>query len=437
MGQKKFAVGLMGVDNRTIPFLLLSDAATANLGGSTMSPPHSHATYTCSAVLRIFLVVAVCLVYVYVRLAGFDFSIDSTAQFAPLYAARAAPVLTEPQREPWDLLEADLTGSNVSGSLLSSLEAAALLVPGSVRTASHACNVTFFDLLRVVPPLHECSALELSSAISKARRSFTGAPLVVPGCRLQWYQGDRACDLLQSVGGLDVRGDSLSRHVIMATVELLIGDLANATHRHLKPPLASICECNGAYDDGHANRYPGGYEAPNNKYCRVNTVAALSFEDLRKTWPGFCPRWGTQAFIHRWIDEGHGVSDRRARGAIAVLQGGLHQGALNNATAQLFYGPNRLSDGNAPLKYVYMALHAPYGIRRENTETNPVLVYNDIVRSMAVKAGSSVLDAYAVTVGEVLTDNIHYPKAPNIVLAQLLLNLVAAIGRELNSSRTQ
>jgi len=103
-----------------------------------------------------------------------------------------------------------------------------------------------------------CSASELAAAISKAVRTggkelwrhHRGAHLVVPGCRLQWFFGERVCDLAQAVGGIDLNGDSLMRHLLMSVRSLAIGNLVDGTTRHMGK-MAYMCECDNSFDDGH------------------------------------------------------------------------------------------------------------------------------------------------------------------------------------------
>lgn len=127
----------------------------------------------------------------------------------------------------------------------------------AARAQGAVCNRSFFDGVAVAPgPQRECSSAELSAAISAASRTDEGSSLVVPGCRLEWFWGTRVCDLLQAVGGLDVVGDSLMRHLLQTLRALAIGDLKRGFSGHLGNE-SWVCDCDGAFDDGHFRRFPG------------------------------------------------------------------------------------------------------------------------------------------------------------------------------------
>ena len=84
---------------------------------------------------------------------------------------------------------------------------------------------------------------------------------------------------LKDANGLDLRGDSLIRHLMQAARTLLIGDLVHATNAHMGSN-ASLCTCDGAYDDGHIRRFEGNFMSEKNKFCRENSI---SFQELNAT----------------------------------------------------------------------------------------------------------------------------------------------------------
>ena len=301
----------------------------------------------------------------------------------------------------------------------------------AARNATSGCGLVFFDLLRTVPPLRECTAAELSAAISSAQRAGAGAPLLVPGCRLQWWQGERACALIQEAGGLDLRGDSLMRHLQQAIIELLTGSLGDGASRHMGEQ-ASICACDGAYDDGHAGRYPGGMFADNNKLCREHSVALLMLAEMRSVWPAYCAAFGDAQQLpeHAWDAEER--YDPARGGAVVVLQGGLHSADLSAGTAEHFFGAARLKQGAR--RHIFLNLLAPGENKARmflyNFGLEATLAYNVFVAAKAARAGAVLLDGFAATFRQESIDGQHYFHDTNIILAQLLLNLLAAVLRE-------
>ena len=313
----------------------------------------------------------------------------------------------------------------------------------SLRANATACNTSFYDGVAVLPPLSECSAAELMAAVAAASRTgegatpMMGAPLVVPGCRMEWYSGERVCDLLQAIGGLDLMGDSLVRHMVQTVRVLAIGNLDTGLNKHLND-LAWVCECNGAYDDGHARRFGPDYASPHNALCRSYSLSMQSLDAIRGIWPHYCPAWGATDFLPSWGDFFVDYPPS-ARGAYHVRSGGLHsQTGLDAAAADFFFDKARLPLGAR--KYIFATLHAP-GLNKptkylENFGTEATVAYNHLIRERAAAAGAAVLDAYAVTVNTPSIDGQHYFMGANIDLAQVLLNLVAAIHREEPPSQT-
>ena len=131
-------------------------------------------------------------------------SMRGTTQQSPLKTS-----ITSAASTPWDVLsEYEDAGPapNCSGgcAVPSNASAGFHAARAALRAATVACGTVHFDLLRTAPPLRNCSADELAAAVSAASRRATGAPLVVRGCSLQWYQGARACEVVRAVGGLDL-----------------------------------------------------------------------------------------------------------------------------------------------------------------------------------------------------------------------------------------
>ena len=319
----------------------------------------------------------------------------------------------------WDVLRWCESASDVS-----SLQAV-------TRNASRGCDSFFYDMLRSEPPLRECSSAELSAAISSAQRVGPREPLLVPGCRLQWWQGERACALIKEAGGLDMRGDSLMRHLQQAVIELLTGAIGDGASRHLGA-ASTICACDGAYDDGHAGRYPGGMFADNNKLCRENSVALLDLPAIRVTWPDYCAAWNDTQFlpVHAW--DPNETYDPIRGGAVVVLQGGLHSTNLGADTVEHFFGAARLKPGAR--RHIFVNQEAPGENKARNFLSNfglePTKAYNVLVAAKAARSGAVLFDSFAATFQQESIDGQHYFHDTNIILAQLLLNILAAVVRE-------
>lgn len=320
----------------------------------------------------------------------------------------------------------------------------------SLRESAKACDNTdwsFFDGIVLKPPLRNCSVAELASAIGNAYRVgnatwglHRGSPLVIDGCRLEWFIGARVCDLLQKAGGVYLIGDSIMRHLHQTMRALAIGDLDRGLGKHLgetgrdKWWSWQTCRCDNAYDDGHARWQSGeSFMSEKNKFCRENTLAMLNLTEVRGSSPDLCPAWGAVDYLppHIFATEGE---DRRSRiSGITVKNGGLHtlDGEPTPSTRALdhYFGAPQ---GNT--SYIYCLLSAPGSNKKPSylldLGTPQTLAYNELVRARAAMHNATVLDVYALTVNTPSIDGVHYFMAVNVDLAQVLLNLIAAILRE-------
>lgn len=334
-----------------------------------------------------------------------------------------SPVRVSPG--PFDLSEVDAPPPN-------SAEGGNAASRAALRATASACNASFFDGVLVQPPLKECYAAEISAAVTAGSRSglgewhlHRGAPLVVPGCRLEWFSGPRLCDLLKDVGGLDMNGDSLIRHLTTTIVSLAIGDVDRGLNRHMGNE-SWRCECDWAYDDGHRHRFEGNYDSTGNRQCRIQALAITDLPSIRKAWPNYCPSWGDTNYIPHlgWPPPG----ESRAR--VMVINGGLHGSGLSRENAEQFFfrkpGPAR--------HYIYCLQWAPGANKPtqfvENFGEDATQRYNAIIRERAANHSALVLDTYRVTFNTPSIDGQHYYQAANVDLAQVLLNMIAALRRE-------
>ena len=316
----------------------------------------------------------------------------------------------------------------------------------AVRASAFACNTSFFDGIAVAPPLKVCSAAELAAAITKSTRlhgdvppvgDHVGPPLIVPGCRLEWYSGARVCDLLQAIGGFSLVGDSLMRHMGQTIIALATGgNLGAAVSAHMGN-TSFICECDGAYDDGHARRFPGDHKAPFNALCRKSSLAFLNLAALRTAWPDFCPAWGAKSYLG--IADSSALSHKdfadysaTAHAAYQLTSGGLHSptGRLDPGAARHYFGA--LAPGARV--YLFATLHAPGSNKSPqylyNFGHDATSLYNELIREHAEELNATIFDAYAITYDAPSIDGQHYYQATNVDLAQLLLNLIATLHRE-------
>ena len=312
------------------------------------------------------------------------------------------------------------------GEPLPALSAARAALRERTNTSAACGGVIMFDSIRAVPPLRQCTPAQLSAALSAAKREAQGAPLLVPGCALEVYEGERACALLAAAGGLSLIGDSLIRHIVQTLRETLAGDYVGFLSGHMGGN-AVLCQCEGAFDDGHLRRFPGDHTSEANTFCRLNSAAFLP----TGSWPS-CPSWvGQGDFLaaYAW-----GVT-HRAGMAIAVLQGGLHSPALDEAAADTWFNTGRSAGSQ---QQIYFSLHAP-GINKpvkylDLFGDNATLAFNEMIRRRAEAHGAVYFDAYAITVGEISIDGVHYFHSVNFAMTQLLLNLIAAMVRQKNAT---
>ena len=191
-------------------------------------------------------------------------------------------------------------------------------------------------------------------------------------------------------------GDSLMRHLVQTLRALAIGDLDLGLSKHMGDS-AWVCECDGAYDDGHARRFPGDYTAPYNALCRSASLAGLALEKVRDSWPAFCPRWGAADFLPPWAD--WYIDYPPPRAPYRLVSGGLHSpsGGLDASTAQHFYG----APPPGAARLLYATLHAPGGNKAKqfiaNFGPDATIAYNAMVREHAAAANATLFDAYAIT----------------------------------------
>jgi hypothetical protein len=317
----------------------------------------------------------------------------------------------------------------------------------ALRACTAACGQVMSQLLPAPENDRDCTASELLDALHNASRpGGTDAPLIVPTCRLHWYMGESACRVLDDAGGLDFRGDSIARHISQAMRELLIGDLAEGTNAHVKQTWAQLglgasggCSCDWAYYDAHSGRFPARPEV--DSLCRQESVARLNLSALRAVWPSYCRSWGhTERMLpfdcpfNGLYEEGVHRGDAR----FVIMQGGLHfPFGIGPAAADEYFSVRRLKANASHFLYLglpYPGQHRPAQYRSAEALVNTVKM-NQGIEWMAALARSYDRDARYVpllplTANATSLDGKHFLHATNVVIAQLLFNVIAAINRE-------
>ena len=311
--------------------------------------------------------------------------------------------------------------------------------PSLAPPSEHACGRVFREQLRIRnagAPV--CSPRELFDAMRAARRPAKDAPLTIGGCaNLHWMEPPQACDVLQRANMLMLVGDSLTRHLMQALLTVLAGDYENTTAamgNKADPPEAR-CSCDRAYDEFHRPGVP--HSGNTEKYCRTGSIAhqTWSIARARELMPGFCPSWQRMHVCLSSVCAGP-----LPLSGIAFIAGGLHYSNLSSpATIESVF-----SDGGAhgeaaggkgaPMAYRHICstLHAPgenKGIKYLRSHGMGATVpYNQMIVKLACpRLGDAHFDAFAATLNASSIDGQHYYQEANILLAQLLLNLVAAM----------
>lgn len=286
----------------------------------------------------------------------------------------------------------------------------------AMSAATSACGVVFYEQLILHPPFSRCNSTQIFAAVSEGWRDRLDGPFNVKGCAIRWYSSDEACELLEAAGTLNLVGDSLVRHLTQALLTILIGDYANATNLH--PPAADYdpsrpCTCSAAYNDGHA--------LGATPYCRGHSIVMLPW----KKGGHFCPRWSVSH-----------LNNRAMRREVRYVSGGLHFPNLTTETIIKVWGPrdDTASNLNGGVTRICGLLHAPgpnKPVAYLNTHgLNATIAWNALVAATACSARDRYFNPFTVTFNSTSIDGQHYGPVPNVLMAQLLLNTVAAITRE-------
>jgi len=132
------------------------------------------------------------------------------------------------------------------------------------------------------------------------------------------------------------------------------------------------------------------------------------------------------------IDKDFADYSATADAAYQLTSGGLHSptGRLDEETASRYFGA--LAPGARV--YLFATLHAPGSNKSPQFLSNfghdATIRYNELIREHAAVLNATIFDAYAVTYEAPSIDGQHYFQGTNVDIAQLLLNLIAALHRE-------
>ena len=317
----------------------------------------------------------------------------------------------------------------------------------AAREASSACGMVYSDRLVFHPPATPriCSPRELVSAVMAGGRRGHDQPFHVGGAcsNFRWFDSVHSCALLERAGMLQLMGDSLTRHLSQALLTILSGNYSHATAIQGNPADEGYteCVCDTAYDEGH--RPDGNMDdvnKPKTRYCRQHTAAvfgAVSLPELRRRLPGFCPLWTRHHACFNYCPD---MPDR----GFTYMNAGLHYPNLTQWTVDNTYGVRGANlaytgyEGGAPPGYrlICGSLHAPGSgkpvayLRSHGMEAT--IHYNALIRESAVcnAPGEAYFDSFAATLNSTSIDGQHYRQPENLIVAQLLLNLVAAMLEE-------
>lgn len=291
------------------------------------------------------------------------------------------------------------------------------------RADTRGCGLVFYERIVLHAPFAACSSEQLFRAVSSGWRECADGPFHVRGCRVQWFTPGEACDLLARAGSLVLRGDSLVRHLTQALLTVLVGDYERATDlkRNTSDPGYHPCTCMHAYNDGHVmTGFAGGAGSAENRYCRGHSIATLRHRGA--SGPAYCPRW-TAPHLNSY----------RAAAGIAYVSGGLHFPSLDAATVEAVFGAAARAR-TVPRTFSRLCglMHAPGANKpveylRSHGLDNTTRFNRMIVERGCRAAGDFHFNPFAVTRNATSIDGQHYDHEANVVLAQLLLNHVAAI----------
>ena len=373
----------------------------------------------------------------------------------PSATATAALTATQTQaaastRPSADAQDGERSGDEELRFAFSSAAEAARAAASSCATGTAGASA--YESLLLRPPFAACTPTKLLAAMRAGERHSEDGPLILSGCRIVWYTPEEACALVERTGLLIFHGDSLTRHLIQGIITVLSGDFVNTTNALANPadpdyPPPDGCKCDGAYSEGHVKGVDYAQNQPRNKYCREHSVAITVQQGqkggpvpLRAPAPAYCPAWKRQHLCaNDWLNDAGGQCSGLAAEhpvGVAYLAGQpLHYPKLSADVIEAIFS-DAARAGIAPPKYAIICglLSAPETRRvkalfLEKQSVAATRAYNALVRTASgcSSRGDAFFDAYTVTENRTSIDGVHYGAATNVLLAQLLLNHVAAV----------
>ena len=296
-----------------------------------------------------------------------------------------------------------------------------------------------------------CTEAQFAAALRRAVRPEMDGPLYVDGCRLTWFTRAVACDLVERLGILVVSGDSLTRQIGQGMLMILTGDYRTGAVLHLPGEYRNTCQCDlQLWDRAH--------------FCRINS--SVYWDEIALTAPRkegstqqrwmdwdnrqdlICPFWTDPHFM---FNDGYmrvlsdtipRAAHRSTNGKVTAFVGmGLHHAIHEDPVAAVHFGYDELLDsvrmvrgGGKQVRLIGNTMHMPgdnvFEVAREKSNPDTVRRYNDVQRRFFMDSGMSIFESYRLSMNAPSADGQHVFVRTNVVMAQLLLNHIAAMLRD-------
>ena len=269
------------------------------------------------------------------------------------------------------------------------------------------------------------------------RAHLLGLPIPTIQCgRHTTYIAQEACDIASNYNQILLFGDSLCRHVAMALLSILRGNLHTGATKEWEVPPESKCFGEMQYTEYECRRY-----------CLVNSFRLAGSENASRA---FCPgRRVYTRFLEWWqikdLQTFFGTADENEYlrldriepySAIIIYPPGLHADMrnpghmLSNYVQPIVDAAQRVPS----TVVVIIGIHSmapnmpPQYAARQSEEV--IVPFNRALQQYAEARGLGYLDTYNLTKGSFSSDGVHYGAEANLLKAQLLLNYLDLYRRE-------